>query len=324
MQLKWAYLNCRSVPWALHTPLCNLDDWSPTGPPPNLPPSVPVIDTDQMQEPMDVDGHRRSGNSKEEPESAREDGELPSLVASVVNTVKLTSSKNSTLEHTKQLSLISKSILSPISKGKSQSFKKHDEDSDLLLDIDSDEEDIAPLELEVEDEASGQCHKMAEKLWVNYGVKEFSLVLSRNMNDKERNVKLEAKIKISMEYPLRPPLFALSLYSIGEKKDVADGSEWCNELRAMEAEINLHVLRMLPLDQENYTIAHQVRCLAMLFDYFMDEASPCQKMTTSVVDVGLCKPVIGRLLARAFRGRDHRKMISWKDMECMSGYPNEE
>jgi THO complex subunit 5 len=35
----------------------------------------------------------------------------------------------------------------------------------------------------------------------------------------------------------------------------------------------------------------------------------------------LCKPVSGSLLARSFRGRDRRKMISWKDMECTSGYP---
>lgn len=81
------------------------------------------------------------------------------------------------------------------------------------------------------------------------------------------------------------------------------------------------MLKMLPLDQENYILAHQVCCLAMLFDYLMDEASPCEKKGTSVIDVGLCKPVSGRLLARSLRGRDRRKMISWKDMECTSGYP---
>lgn len=61
----------------------------------------------------------------------------------------------------------------------------------------------------------------------------------------------------------------------------------------------------------------------MLFDYFMDEASPSleKRKGISVLDVGLSKPVSGRLLARSFRGRDRRKMISWKDMECTSGYP---
>ena len=81
---------------------------------------------------------------------------------------------------------------------------------------------------------------------------------------------------------------------------------------------------MLPLDQENHILSHQVCCLAMLFDYFMGEAfsSSEKRKSTSVVDVGLSKPVSGRLLARSFRGRDRRKMISWKDMECTSGYPN--
>ena len=85
-------------------------------------------------------------------------------------------------------------------------------------------------------------------------------------------------------------------------------------------QINLYILKLLPLDQENHVLAHQVRYLAMLFDYFVDEPSPSAKCT-SVVDVGLCKPVSGSLLARSFRGRDRRKMISWKDMECTSGYP---
>lgn len=41
-----------------------------------------------------------------------------------------------------------------------------------------------------------------------------------------------------MEYPLRPPLFALSLCTItGENHYSDDGSEWFNELRAIEAEV---------------------------------------------------------------------------------------
>lgn len=81
---------------------------------------------------------------------------------------------------------------------------------------------------------------------------------------------------------------------------------------------------MLPVDQENYILSHQVRCLAMLLDYYMDETSPSsdsKRNSMSVVDVGLSKPISGRLLARSFRGRDRRKMISWKDMECTHGYP---
>jgi len=80
---------------------------------------------------------------------------------------------------------------------------------------------------------------------------------------------------------------------------------------------------MLPADQENYILSHQVRCLAMLLDYYMDETFPSseKRNSTSVVDVGLSKPVSGRLLARSFRGRDRRKTISWKDIGCTHGYP---
>lgn len=87
--------------------------------------------------------------------------------------------------------------------------------------------------------------------------------------------------------------------------------------------MNLHMLKIVPPDQENYLLSHQIRCLAMLFDYYVDDPSPDSKRgtATSVVDVGLCKPVDGKLLVRSFRGRDHRKMISWKDRGCASGYP---
>lgn len=80
---------------------------------------------------------------------------------------------------------------------------------------------------------------------------------------------------------------------------------------------------MLPINQQNYVLAHQVSCLAMLFDYYLDEAFPSSERTncTSVVDVGLCKPVTGRFLGRCFRGRDRRKIISWKDMKFNSRCP---
>nr|TKS02828.1 hypothetical protein D5086_0000159080 [Populus alba] len=91
-------------------------------------------------------------------------------------------------------------------------------------------------------------------------------------------------------------------------------------LIAAASAVNLYILKLLPLDQENHVLAHQVHCLAVLFEYFIDEASPSAKCS-SAVDVGLCKPVSGNLLARSFRGRDRRKMISWKGMACTSGDP---
>ncbi|RVW40517.1 THO complex subunit 5B [Vitis vinifera] len=233
----------------------------PTGSSPNQASALSVTSKEQVQETLDIDMDGKSGTPREE---------------------------DLNLEHSRRLALISKSIVPPTNKIKSLSFKKHDDDSDLLLDSDSDLDEPAQIEPEAENIASDGCYVMIENSWVDYGVREFCLVLTRKMDAYERNVKLEAKIKISMEYPLRPPLFAISLYTVSpvESDSEIEGSEWYNELRAMEAEINLHILRMLPLDQEKLYLSSS-----------------------------------SRLLARSVRGRDRRKMISWKDMECTPGYP---
>ncbi|KAL2346411.1 hypothetical protein Fmac_000411 [Flemingia macrophylla] len=308
---EWPRLSCNSVPWALHTPLCNLDSWSHVRVPPvpREASSPAVIDTEEhVQEPMDTDVNEQSGASKAELESITEDGELPTLFPNM-----------SKLDHSTQLNLISKSIIPPLNKIRSQSFKKIDDSSDFLLDIESDLDEPAQIEQEHENILSRKSLS-----WMDYGLKEFCLVLCRKISADVSNVNLEAKIKISLEYPLRPPLFALSICCIssGENHD-ATGLEWHNELRAMEAEVNLHLLKMIPVDQQNYVLAHQVSCLAMLFDYYLDEAFPSSERTncTSVVDVGLCKPVSGKFLGRSFRGRDRRKMISWKDMKFNSNCP---
>ncbi|KAK7351642.1 hypothetical protein VNO77_11235 [Canavalia gladiata] len=310
-KLEWPHLFCKNVPWALHTPLCNLDNWSPTRVPP-VPreTSSVIVNEEHAQEPMDVDVNERSGATKEEPESITEDGELPTLLPNM-----------SKLEHSKQLNLISKSIIAPLNKIRAQSFKKYDDSSDFLLDAESDLDEPAQIDPEHQNTASNYCAKKSVS-WMDYGLKEFCLVLCRKIGTDERNVNLEAKIKISMEYPLRPPLFSLTLRHIssGENHDENGGLVWYNELRAMEAEVNVHILKMLPANQQNYILAHQVSCLAMLFDYYLDDTNLSSERTncTSVVDVGLCKPVSGRFLGRSFRGRDRRKMISWKDMNFNS------
>uniref|UniRef100_A0A2P2KEJ6 THO complex subunit 5B n=1 Tax=Rhizophora mucronata TaxID=61149 RepID=A0A2P2KEJ6_RHIMU len=244
-KLKWPSLNCKSVPWALHSPLCYLHSWSPAGPCPSQPSAEPVSDTDQVAKAIDVDMDGRHGISKEESEGAREDGELPSLVpvASVANDFKLQPpSKVSNVEHSRDLALISKIMISPVNKMKSQSFKKYDEDSDLLLDIDSDHDELANVEPDVENAIYFQSSEMAKNLWVDYGAKDYSIVLTRKMDSDEKIVKMEAKIKISMEYPLRPPLLAVRLYSSSKNEDETDSSECYNELRAMEAQVRTGVV----------------------------------------------------------------------------------
>ena len=47
------------------------------------------------------------------------------------------------------------------------------------------------------------------------------------------------QVKISKEYPVRPPLFSLNLYypTSGEVAPEDVASDWYNDLRAMEAEV---------------------------------------------------------------------------------------
>ncbi|KAF6143996.1 hypothetical protein GIB67_017604 [Kingdonia uniflora] len=322
-RLKWPTLGYEKIPWAFHTASCDLHSWLEMLLP-NEGLSIPVA-VEQAADLMDLDIDGRSSRSKEEIESAREDGELPSgiPVPVVVTEANVPPPKISTdLDHSRQLTLISKSMISPMNKGRSLSFRKHDDDSELLIDSESDVDEPIPTEEEPEYAAS---HAMVDKSWENYGVKEFIMALSKSADGSGGIVNLEAKIKISKEYPLRPPLFTLSLSTNNDgKTSEKDFSGWYNELRAIEAEVNLHILKMLPCDYENYILSHQVRCLAMLFDLYIHEEAPMFSKTrksTSVVDIGLCKPVSGKILTRSFRGRDRRKMISWKDMECTPGYP---
>lgn len=195
MKLRWPAVTCESVPWALHNPISNLHGWSSVGHQSIQALSLPIVETEQGRESIDADMNGRSGTSKEELESAREDGELPSLVpsASVTGNVKLNHLKGSNHEHSRQLTLISKSLVPPISKIKSQSFKKPDDDLDLMLDTDSDQDGPAYIELESENTAT-QYYEVGEKSWVNYGAKEFCLVLTRNRDTDQRIWKLEAKV----------------------------------------------------------------------------------------------------------------------------------
>ncbi|KAJ0262558.1 THO complex subunit 5B [Hirschfeldia incana] len=315
-------VNCEDAPWAFHKVLCALDSWLQIRSSASKSCSLTLSSVEQVTEPMEIDGDRRSLSGKEDAESIREDGELPSLVsaAALITSSDQTPSKVSSLARSRQLALMTKNLDSPVSsKGKSPSFKKYEDDLDLVLDDDS-EVDEPARKTEAHVEALGPVK--ADNSWVDYGAREFALVFSRKTDD-GKLWKLEATVQISIEYPLRPPFFSLSLHTSSGNDNGTSESDHYNELRAMEAEVNLHMLKIVPSDQEDYLLSHQIRCLAMLFDYYMDDPSLGSKRGTStnVVDVGLCKPVDGKLLVRSFRGRDHRKMISWKDRGCASGYP---
>ncbi|KAL1206394.1 THO complex subunit 5B [Cardamine amara subsp. amara] len=316
-------VKCEDAPWALHKVLCTLDSWLHIQASASMSSSLTLNSMEQVPEPMEIDVDGRSISGKEDLEGIREDGELPSLVtaAASVTSSNHTPLKVSNVARSRQLALMTKNLDSPISKGKSPSFKKYEDDLDLVLDDDSEvDEPAGTTKAHVE----ALYPEKTDNSWVDYGTREFALVFSRK-TDGGKLCKLEATVQISMEYPLRPPFFSLSLHasSASGNENRTNESDHYNELRAMEAEVNLHMLKIVPSDQENYLLSHQIRCLAMLFDYYVDDPSPDSKRgtATTVVDVGLCKPVDGKLLVRSFRGRDHRKMISWKDRGCASGYP---
>ncbi|CAO2817804.1 unnamed protein product [Amaranthus hypochondriacus] len=315
--LAWPSITCQSVPWATHEYFCFLSKWSPVGSSVNQEISIPEVEMENDHDSLDVITVGKADSSKEELGFVTEDGELPSLISSTV----LTDDKSTAnLSDSKRKTLTSKTKTLPMKSARSQSFGRYEEDTDLILDSESEMDDVAKPERE------NECDVLEANSWVDYGVKEYNLVLTRKRDAEEGNIDLQAKIRISMEYPLRPPLFRLSLLSqfpSGNNSSVH--SVWYNELRAIEAEVNLHVVKMLTMDQENYILSHQVRCLAMLFDLYLNENQASRssegKKCNSVIDIGLCKPVSGVLNGRFFRGRDRRKMISWKDMECTPGYP---
>lgn len=258
---------------------------------------------------VDSDMERRSVTNWQETEGLAEDGELPIVVLaehapSGSEMLHLEVSPE-VRNHSRGLSLISKSS-TPSKLSISHSFGRNEDDLDFLMDSDSELEELTFADQETE-----QGSVPVDKSWEDYASREFTMVLSKTLMDGPK-VMLEAKIKISMEYPLRPPLFRLQLTS-----GKSEGLKWHNDLRAMEAEVNLHILRVLPSSYEDYILSHQVMCLAMLFDMHFDEDHEKRKVT-SVIDVGLCKPVSGTMLSRSVRGRDRRHTIYWRGADCSS------
>ena len=186
-KLKMPQLMDENVPWASHTPSCTLQHWSAVGLILN---SSSVIAAEKVANSVGPDRERRSVTPWEETESAREDGELP--VAPPAPTSSEDSRKTSfngfsELEHSRGLALITKS-LTPTKKLKSQSFSKYDDDSELMLDSESDLEEQTCPDSETED-----ASMVIEKPWEDHATREFHLVLSKKDRN-ECNIKLEAKV----------------------------------------------------------------------------------------------------------------------------------
>ncbi|KAG8072530.1 hypothetical protein GUJ93_ZPchr0006g45285 [Zizania palustris] len=307
-KLNWPQIEHESAPWTSRTPLCSLHSWSLTGFFPEPSPRSALIVVGAAGS-VDSDMERRSVTHWEETESTREDGEVLAVVPAenTPNGSKISHSEVSpeVRNHSRGLSLISKSA-TPSKLSISHSFGRNEDDLDLLMYSDSELEEQAFADQEAE-----KVCPATEKSWEDYASREFTLVLSKTLKNGPK-VMLEAKVKISMEYPVRPPFFRLQLLS-----GKTEALKWHNDLRAMEAEVNLHILEVIHSSYEDYILTHQILCLAMLFDMHFDEDHGKRKVT-SVIDVGLCKPVSGTMLTRSVRGRDRRQTIYWRSADCSS------
>lgn len=150
---------------------------------------------EQIQAQQEVETVGVPDTSKAEVESIREDGELPSLnpAALVVKEITVTPLKVSGIEHSKRLALISKSVASPMSKGKSPSSRKLDEDLDLFLVSDSEVDE--PPQTEPEAVLPGsEGLTIIDNSWIACGVRDYCLILTRKVNSGDGYMKLEAKV----------------------------------------------------------------------------------------------------------------------------------
>ncbi|KAJ3695901.1 hypothetical protein LUZ60_001278 [Juncus effusus] len=303
-KLKWPALNYENAPWASYTSSSILYSWSQVGP--------TSADSASGSNPFLLEASdRRSITTThwEEGESNREDGELP-MANPVTGQNRPVREKTPTspppggseadpAEFSRSLSMISKS---------GPRFKKgidlnvvrgEDDDEDEMMVLYSDSELEGPVMDEMERD-NGPVGSV--EAWEDCGLREYKLVLRQSLGNNEI-LKLEAKVKVSVEYPLRPPLVKLSLHPEG-----SHGSKYHNELRSMEAEVNLHILKVIPLECANYTLAHQVKYLVMLFDLYFSEPDERKKIMALVGE-----PVSGNLRARFVRGRDRRMSVYWEN-----------
>lgn len=193
MNLNWPVLAGRSVPWASHDPRCSLHAWVPLCPSPSQVSTLAVAETEQVQLPTEVVVDGKSASSKEEVESTREDGELPSLVpVTSINDTNVTPNKRINFDPSTKLAFISKSASSPIIKGKSPSFKKYGDDADLILESDSEVDDT--VQVGQDSNNTPGLAGFSDKSWVDCKVQEYCLVLTRKMDNEERKMKLESKV----------------------------------------------------------------------------------------------------------------------------------
>ncbi|EPS63833.1 hypothetical protein M569_10948 [Genlisea aurea] len=290
-KLSWPALMSQHVPWASYKPTCSFNGWYAPASSGNRGKSSPSLEKPNRSRDaprMSADA-KKIAESADEMEGVKEDGELPSSLV-----VPSAAGESEESEHsTREANFVSKSIVSI--RKKPSIMRKIEEDVELVQLSDSETEEEAIHQTEE------SCDFGSRNSWADFGMEVFTLVLTKKFGgSNERTMKLEAKIQLTPEYPLRPPRFDLKLVQQREDRSEEIDSYFFNELCAIEAEVNWQVMRMIPWDEEDSVLAHQVIRVAMLFDRLDADDGD----TTTATGV-----IVGRR-NRSFRGRDHRKMIS--------------
>lgn len=275
-------------------------------------------------------------------ESAREDGELPSAGLTPISSSK--GRKYADLMETKVFPIKEKSHMKRFSLapakgaftmlGNSGSTGFEGPEADIL-----DDENILS-ETAVFAEGSMDHLVMTEvpdpadfekviPAWEDCGSRVFTAIFRRDDGAEGKAIDLEAQVKINSEYPIRPPHFMLRSISEGlvpvlpappsgvldviEKPRTPSASIFSfNELRAMEIEVNMRALEVLPKSQENQVLALQLSLLAMVFDEYVDRQLSGQDKDLSLPHggKGSYNDMIGLQTApRSIRGRERQMQI---------------
>lgn len=190
-KFEWPPLNYDKAPWAGYTPSCKIDCWTLMG---------PTTESYFLVAPTtgEISGEldRRSVTQWDEVESNREDGELPVVVHVAGAANQYNKEKTPTpppdgpetdrIDFARSLSLLSKSA--PRSKKDSLVNLARIVDDEMMIDSESEAEELAGVEIESED-----VNINLEKPWQNHALREFKLVLRKRCG-KDEIVKLEAKV----------------------------------------------------------------------------------------------------------------------------------
>ncbi|XP_002964386.2 THO complex subunit 5A [Selaginella moellendorffii] len=267
-------LKFKAVHWATHVPKCLLKRWT----------QASVVETLAL-----------------ESEAGREDGELPPAAIS-----KPASSNEKGASSKKTARFEAPEAQLPAPRQDALQPRQIDLELSIFSSAEFADEEMEECEPDVPEgkDVDLSCSKQS---WKDYGSRAFNAVLRRDDDASGRAFELEAQVTIAMDYPARPPLFQLRLLSGSTQcfhhppsagvVDVTEariqGSDWFNELRAMEAKINCQVLEKLPEWEEDSVLAHQMALLAYLFDTEVDGelASSLRRMDSTT---------------RLHRGRDRR------------------